>query len=444
MRKSIVDHPARIVPLAFLATVLIGTVLLSLPWATTSGSAAPLLTALFTATSAACVTGLITVDTATYWSPFGQVVILGLFQVGGFGIMAGATLLGLLISRRMRLGRRLVVQAETKSLQLADVKAVLFTILGVTLVFEAVVAAVLTIRLHYGYGEPWGIAAWTGIFHAVSAFNNAGFSTFSDNLMGFALDPLILLPLCAAIIISGLGFPVINELLTEWRTPRKWSIHAKLTLVGTAGLLFVGFAGVVVAEWNNVGTMGEMSAGGKALSAFTHSVMSRTAGFNSVDVGQMRPETLFLTNGLMLIGGGSAGTAGGIKVTTFLLLGFVVWAEIRGRSDVTAFRRRICPDVQRQALAVVLLAVGLVGVSTLAILSLTTQPLDKVLFEVISAFATVGMSTGITAALPPAAQMILIGLMFVGRVGTITVAAALALRARHVPYRYPQERPIVG
>jgi Trk-type K+ transport system membrane component len=358
--------------------------------------------------------------------------------------MAGATLLGLLISRRMRLGRRLVVQAETKSLQLADVKAVLFTILGVTLVFEAVVAAVLTLRLHYGYGEPWGIAAWTGIFHAVSAFNNAGFSTFSDNLMGFALDPLILLPLCAAIIISGLGFPVINELLTEWRTPRKWSIHAKLTLVGTAGLLFVGFAGVVVAEWNNVGTMGEMSAGGKALSAFTHSVMSRTAGFNSVDVGQMRPETLFLTNGLMLIGGGSAGTAGGIKVTTFLLLGFVVWAEIRGRSDVTAFRRRICPDVQRQALAVVLLAVGLVGVSTLAILSLTTQPLDKVLFEVISAFATVGMSTGITAALPPAAQMILIGLMFVGRVGTVTVAAALALRARHVPYRYPQERPIVG
>jgi len=190
--------------------------------------------------------------------------------------------------------------------------------------------------------------------------------------------------------------------------------------------------------------MGDMSASGKALNAFTHSVMSRTAGFNAVDIGQMRPETLFLTNGLMLIGGGSAGTAGGIKVTTFLLLGFVVWAEIRGRSDVAAFRRRISPDVQRQALAVVLLAVGLVGVSTLAILSLTTQPLDKVLFEVISAFATVGLSTGITAALPPSAQMILIGLMFVGRVGTVTVAAALALRARHVPFRYPQERPIVG
>ncbi|WP_426042323.1 TrkH family potassium uptake protein [Brevundimonas sp. TWP2-3-4b1] len=432
------------VPLAFLAVILLGTALLSLPWATATGDPAPLLTALFTATSATCVTGLITVDTATYWSLFGQVVILGLFQVGGFGIMTGATLLGLLISRRMKLGRRLIVQAETKSLQLVDVKGVLMTILWVTLTFELAVAVILTFRFRFGYGEPWGVAAWHGVFHSVSAFNNAGFSTFTDNLMGFALDPLVLFPLCAAVIVSGLGFPVINELLTEWRTPERWSIHAKLTLLGTGGLLVLGFLGVAVAEWNNVGTFSNMSAPAKMLNAFTHSVVSRTAGFNTVDVGQMRPETLFLTDGLMLIGGGSAGTAGGIKVTTFLLLGVIVWAEVRGRSDVTAFRRRICPDAQRQALAVVLLAVGLVGVSTLAILSLTMHPLEKVLFEVVSAFATVGMSTGITASLPPTAQLILIGLMFVGRVGTITVAAAMALRARHVPYRYPQERPIVG
>lgn len=432
------------VPLAFLAAILLGAALLSLPWATATGDPAPLITALFTATSATCVTGLITVDTATYWSPFGQVVILGLFQIGGFGIMTGATLLGLLISRRMKLGRRLIVQAETKSLQLVDVKSVLLTILWVTLTFELVVAVILTLRFHFGYGEAWGVAAWNGVFHSVSAFNNAGFSTFTDNLMGFALDPLVLLPLCAAVIVSGLGFPVINELLVEWRTPERWSIHAKLTLLGTGGLLVLGFLGVAVAEWNNVGTFSDMSTPAKMLNAFTHSVVSRTAGFNTVDVGQMRPETLFLTDGLMLIGGGSAGTAGGIKVTTFLLLGVIVWAEVRGRADVTAFRRRICPDAQRQALAVVLLAVGLVGVSTLAILSLTMHPLEKVLFEVVSAFATVGMSTGITASLPPTAQLILIGLMFVGRVGTITVAAAMALRARHVPYRYPQERPIVG
>lgn len=444
MRRQILDHPARIIPLAFLATIVVGTILLLAPFSSADGQVPPFLTAVFTATSAVCVTGLIVVDTATYWSPFGQGVIMVLFQIGGFGIMAGATLLGLMISRRMGLGRRLVVQAETKSLTLGDVKDVLRTVLGVTVAFEAIVAVAIILRLHTAYGEPWAAAIWNGVFHAVSAFNNAGFSTYSDSLMAFALDPFILLPLAVAIVVSGLGFPVINELRAEWRTPDRWSIHARLTVYGTVGLLIAGFLAVLIAEWNNGGTLGDMPTAGKLLNAFTHSVMSRTAGFNAVDVGQMRPETLFFTDGLMLIGGGSAGTAGGIKVTTFLLLGVVVWAEIRGRSDVTVFHRRICPDVQRQALTVVLMAVGLVGLATLSILSMTNFPLDRVLFEVVSAFATVGLSTGITADLPPAAQSILIALMFVGRVGTITVAAALALRARHVPYRYPQERPIVG
>lgn len=430
--------------MAFMATVLTGTALLMLPFSSADGQVAPFLTAIFTATSAVCVTGLTVVDTATYWSPFGQAMIMLMFQVGGFGIMTGATLLGLMITRRMSLGSRLVAQAETRSLTPADVKSVLLTVLVVTLILEAIVAVILAMRLHLTYGEPLGLAAWNGLFHAVSAFNNAGFSTYSTNLMGFALDPMILLPLCAAVIVSGLGFPVINELQSEWRTPARWSIHAKLTVYGTVGLLVAGFLAVLVAEWNNAGTVGDMPVMGKILNAFTHSVMSRTAGFNAVDIGQMRPETLLFSDGLMLIGGGSAGTAGGIKVTTFLLLGIVVWAEIRGRADVTAFRRRICPDVQRQALTIVLLAVGLVGMSTLAILSITDHSLDRVLFEVTSAFATVGLSTGITADLPPAAQSILIALMFIGRVGTITVAAALALRSRHVPYRYPLERPIVG
>lgn len=444
MRRPILDHPARIIPLTFLATIAVGSILLLLPLSTADGHLPPLLTAVFTAASAVCVTGLIVVDTATYWSPFGQGVIMMLFQIGGFGIMAGATLLGLMISRRIGLGRRLVVQAETKSLTLGDVKSVLRTVLGVTLAFEAATAVVVILRLHTAYGEPWDKAIWNGLFHAVSAFNNAGFSTYSDSLVGFAMDPLILLPLAVAVIVSGLGFPVINELQAEWRTPDRWSVHARLTVYGTVGLLIAGFLAVLFAEWNNGATIGDMPTGAKLLNAFTHSVMSRTAGFNAVDVGQMRPETLLFTDSLMLIGGGSAGTAGGIKVTTFLLLGVVVWAEIRGRSDVAVFKRRICPDVQRQALTVVLMAVGLVGLATLAILSMTNLPLDRVLFEVVSAFATVGLSTGITADLPPAAQSILIGLMFLGRVGTITVAAALALRARHVPYRFPQERPIVG
>ncbi|MDP3377368.1 MAG: potassium transporter TrkG [Brevundimonas sp.] len=421
-----------------------GALLLLTPFARAGEGSAPFLTALFTATSAVCVTGLIVVDTPTYWSPFGLGVILLLFQIGGFGIMAAATLLGLLITRHVGLGRRRVAQAETRSLQLGDVMGVLKVLLAVTLIAETAVAVAVALRLHFQYGESWPDAAWNGLFQAVSAFNNAGFSTYSDSLMGFSADPAVLVPLMLAVVISGLGFPVLYELREGWRRPSRWSIHAKLTVYGTIFLLAAGFLAVLVSEWRNPGTVGDMSVAAKVLNAGAHSVMSRTAGFNTFNIGDMRPETLLFTDVLMLIGGGSAGTAGGIKVTTFFLLGFLVWAEIRGREDATVFRRRVCPTVQRQALTVVLLAVGLVGAATLALLSMTPFTLDQVLFETISAFATVGLSTGITADLPPGAQTILIGLMYVGRVGTITVAATLALRGRTTPFRYPEERPIVG
>lgn len=432
------------IPLAFLGLIVVGTLLLMLPIAREGAGAAPILTALFTATSAVCVTGLTVVDTSSYWSGFGEAVILLLFQVGGFGIMTGATLLGLLISRRLRLTQRLIAQAETKSLTLADVGSVVRVVLAVTLTAEVLVAAVLTLRLHHGYGEPWLEAAWNGLFHSVSAFNNAGFSTYADSLTRFALDPVVLGPIMLAVVVSGLGFPVLHELRGEWRQPDRWSIHTKLTVFGTLVLLVGGFLAVLATEGGNPATLGPMPVGGRMLNALFHSVMTRTAGFNSVDMGALRSETWLVSDMLMLIGGGSAGTAGGIKVTTFFLLGFVVWAEIRGHSDATAFRRRISPAVQRQALAVVLLAAAVVGAATLALLSLTAFPLDRVLFEVVSAFATVGLSTGITADLPPAGQMILVVLMYVGRVGTITVAAALALRAHTRLFRYPEERPIVG
>ncbi len=444
MSRRQIIHPARVIPLAFLGAIGVGTLLLMLPMAREGAGAAPALVALFTATSAVSITGLAVVDTSTYWSAFGQAVILLLLQVGGFGIMTGATLLGLLISRRLRLTQRLIAQAETKSLTLADVASVVRVVLAVTLTAELVVAGLLTLRLRFGYGEPWPEAAWNGLFHSVSAFNNAGFSTYSDGLTRFALDPVVLVPIMLAVVVSGLGFPVIHELREEWRQPGRWSIHAKLTLFGTAALLVLGFVSVLVAEWGNAGTLGGMPIAGKVLNAMFHSVMTRSGGLNSIDVGAMRSETWLISDMLMFIGGGSAGTAGGIKVTTFLLLGFVVWAEVRGHSDASAFRRRISPAVQRQALAVVLLAVALVSAATLALLVLTTFPLDRILFEVISAAATVGLSTGITADLPPSAQLILVALMYVGRVGTITVAAALALRTHHRLFRYPEERPIVG
>lgn len=443
MRHAI-EHPARLVPLAFLAVILIGVVLLMLPISRAGPGSAPLLTALFTATSAVCVTGLVVVDTPTYWSGFGQGIILALFQVGGFGIMTGATLLGLLITRRLKLSRRLLAQAEIKSLTLGDVASILRLIFLVTVTIEGLTTIILGLRLRYAYGYSWDEALWHGLFQAVSAFNNAGFSTYSDSLSGFALDPVVLVPIMAAVVVGGLGFPVLFELRRGIRHRARWSIHAKITLFGTVLLLIAGFIAVAVYEWTNPATLAPMAWSAKLLNAATHSVMARTAGFNSVDIGSMRVETLTVTYALMFVGGGSAGTAGGIKVTTFFLLGFVVWAEIRGQTDTTAFRRRVGAPVQRQALTIVLLALTAIGGGLVILLTLTDFALQDALFEVISAFATVGLSTGITGNLPPAGQLVIIALMFMGRIGTITIASALALQERNIRFRYPEERPIVG
>lgn len=437
-------HPARLVPLGFLAAILAGTLLLMLPMAREGPGSAPFLTALFTATSAVSVTGLAVVDTATYWSGFGRGVILALIQIGGFGIMSSATLLGLVVARRLRLTTRLVAQAETGVLALGDIAAVLRLVIVTTLSVQALVTAALTLRLRFGHGMTWPDAAWHGLFQAVSGFNNAGFSTWSDSLIGFAGDPFVLAPICFAVVVGGLGIPVLFDLRRDPRRPARWTLHTKLTLLGLAVLLPGGAIGVLAYEWANPATLGALPPAERVMNALVHSVMLRTAGFNTVDVGQMRDETLALSWGLMLIGGGSAGTAGGIKVTTFLLLGLVVWAVLRGEQDASAFGRRVAVETQRQALALVLLAVGAVGLGIMALLSVTEFALRDVIFEAVSAFATVGLSTGITPQLPPAAQGIVILLMFVGRVGVVTIGAALALRAVRAPYRYPEERPIVG
>ena len=438
------QHPARLVPLAFLLAIALGTGVLMLPAARAGEGSAPFLTALFTATSAVSVTGLAIVDTPTYWSGFGQVVILALFQAGGLGIMSGATLLGLLVSRRLRLSTRLVAQAETRCVELGDVAAVLRLVLLATFGVELVTSAVLVLRFRLGYGEPWAEAAWHGLFMGIAAFTNSGFSPYSDSLVGFAADPVVLGPIMAAVILGGIGFPALHDMRRNPRRAAKWSLHTKMTLFGT-GLLFAGGTAAVLAyEWGNPATLGPAGPAGKLLGAAFHSAMTRSGGFNALDIGQMRPETLAVSYVLMMIGGGSASTAGGIKVTTFLVLGFVVWAEIRGEPDVTAFGRRISREVQRQALTIALLAVGFVGMATVVLLSVTDLDLDDALFETVSAFATVGLSTGVTADLGPAGHAVLVVLMFLGRVGTITVATGIALQSRQRPYRYPEERPIVG
>ncbi len=443
MRRSI-SHPTRLIPLAFLGVMAVGTALLMLPAARPEGVGAPFMTALFTATSALSVTGLIVVDTPVYWSFFGQLVILTLIQIGGFGVMTAATLLGLLVSRKLRLTTRLLAQAETRNLNLGDIRPAVKFILIATVAIEAAMALWLALALHGVHAQPWGQAVWNGVFHSVSAFNNAGFSTYSDNLMGFGGDPLILTPIMLGVLIGGIGFPVMFDMRNSPRSPARWSIHTRITLWGSLILLLVGWAGVAAYEWSNAATLGTATTGEKLLDSLFYSVVARTAGFNTVDIGALTSGTLALTEGLMFIGGGSAGTAGGIKVTTFVVIVLAIWAELRGDQDVTIFWRRIPSDTQRQALAISGLAVATVFVAVAILVTVSTLPLDQLTFEAVSAFATVGLSTGITDDLPAEGQLVLIILMWLGRIGAFTFAASLALRPYRQPYRLPEERPIVG
>ena len=444
VRAPRLTHPAQFVVAGFAIAVAVGTVLLLLPVSRRGPGGAGVVDALFTAVSAVCVTGLVTVDTATFWSPFGQVAILGLIQAGGLGIMVIATLLGLLVSKRLGLRSRLNTAAETKTLGLGDVRRVLVGVVRTSLLFEAAGAVVLALAFGLGHGEGFRRSIWLGVFHSVSAFNNAGFALFSDNMIGFSTDPFVSLPLCVLVVAGGLGFPVLFELRREWRTPRSWSMHTKIVASAYAVLLALGAVMFWALEWTNPKTLGPMSVAGKAVAGFFQGVQPRTAGFNSVSTGDLNPETLLGSDVLMFIGGGSAGTAGGIKVTTFTVLLFVIWTEVRGDKSVTAFGRRIPREAQRQALTVALLSVAAVVAGTGTLLLLTEFTLDEVLFEVVSAFATVGLSTGITPEVGTAGQLLLAALMFLGRLGPVTLASALALRSRPRLYDLPYERPIIG
>lgn len=439
-----VTHPSRSVALLFALLIGLGTALLRLPVSLADPATGDWLTALFTAVSAVCVTGLVVVDTGTHWSAFGQVVVLVLFQLGGFGLMTAAALLGLWVNRGLRLRARLLTQAETHSLGLGDVAGVARVVLAVTVACEATLTAGLASRLHTAHGLPWDEAAWSGLFHAVSAFNNAGFSLHGDSLMRYAGDVWVLVPVMLGIVIGGIGFPVLQDLRTRWRDPRHWSLHTKVTLTGSVVLLAGGMLGLLVFEWANPRTLGPMALGDKLLSAAFASVSARTAGFNSVDIGALTHESWALHYLLMFIGGGSGGTAGGVKVSTAAILLLLVVAEVRGRTDSEAFGRRIGAPAQRQAVTVLVLGSAMVVLGTLVLLRTTDLPSDQVIFEVISAFGTVGLSTGITGQLPPMGQLMLVVLMFVGRVGTLTLATSLALGERRRAWRLPEEHPVVG
>jgi potassium uptake TrkH family protein len=435
--------PARLALTVFALVILLFTALLSLPAATADGHRAVLVDALFTATSAVCVTGLVVVDTATYWSEFGHAVILVAIKVGGLGILTLASLLGLVVSRRLGLTQRLLAASETRAMRLGEVGSLLRAVIVTSTTLEAAISVVLFPRF-LREGEGVGKALWHAVFYGISAFNNAGFVIHPAGLLPWAQDWTITIPVAVGVFVGSLGFPVVLTLRRSWRTPRDWPLHTKLTLSTTSALLLLSTVLIGWFEWGNPRTLGALDLPHRINAAVFAGVMPRSGGFSTVDVAQMNETTWLIQDLLMFIGGGSASTAGGIKVVTLAVLLLAALAEARGDPDVEAFGRRVPSATIRLAVTVLLAGLTLVALSTIGLLAITGQRLDQVLFEVISAFATCGLSTGITPDLPDAGKYLLSALMYAGRTGTMTLAAALALRERQRMYRLPEERPIVG
>ncbi len=449
--------PARFAVLVFGSLIGIFTILFSLPIATASGQRAPFVDALFTAVSVICVTGLSTVDMATYWSPIGLVIVFVGVEIGGIGVLTVASILGLIISRRLGLRQKLLAAgdanplrirkgpiSESQAVRLGETGSLLATVAISVLVIELFVALLLFPRMLLNGTDPL-TAAWQSVYISAMAFTNTGFLPTEDGLAAYASDWWFLIALMIAVVFGAIGFPVIYVLRKNFRNPRRWSLHVKLTLITFALLTVGGAIAYFGLEFDNPNTMAGMDAGQRILQSFFISSMARSGGFATLDMGQLDGSSLLVTDMLMFIGGGSASTAGGIKVTTLAILFLAAFAEARGVDDMEAYKRRIPQDVLRLAVSVVLWGATTVAVATVTILLITDDvPIDYVLFDVISAFATCGLSTGFTASTSDGAQYVLAATMFLGRIGTVTLAAALAASTRRQLFRRPEERPIVG
>ena len=450
-------HPSQIISIAFTGIILLGTALLVLPIASQTGKSTPVFDALFTATSATTVTGLSTLDVENHWSLFGHVVIALLIQVGGFGIVGFASLVAILLEGRVSLRTRLNANSESGA-SAPDVKSLLFNILKIMLFFQVILGGILTWRFATEYGYELNKALAHGAFHAISSFNNAGFALYSDSMIQFARDGWILVPIFTTVFLASLGFPTIVELRdrlflrlakvfkvkASYSMPKQWSLNSRIVLWASFALLAIGTVAIAFLEWSNPNTLGPLNPFQKIVDSVFASVMPRTAGFNALDVSQMQPTSWLVTSILMFIGGASASTAGGIKIGTFVVLLYIVYTEIRGDNAVNVGNRRLPRSMQRQALTIVSLYMVVV-IGALLILRLTTEfTLDQLLFEVVSAVGTVGLSTGITAQLPEHAKFLLALLMLFGRLGPIIVATSLALRRTKRHFEYPKERPLIG
>ena len=436
--------PARLALTVFGVVALLFTALLSLPAASADGESTPLHQAMFTAVSAVCVTGLTVVTTATHWSFFGQLVILIAIFIGGLGTLTLASLLALMVSKRLGVrGKIIAAESMNNAGRLGEVGALLRIVITTSVVIEAVLALVLIPRF-FVLGESFWRAVWHGLFYTISSFNNAGFTAHAEGIVPFENDLWILVPIMVGVFLGSLGFPVVMVLIQNGLNWKRWNLHTKLTIEVSLILLAAGSVLWAVMEWDNVRTIGALSFSEKVLHSVFASVQIRSGGFNLVDQNQMESTTMLLTDALMFAGGGSASTAGGIKVTTIAIMFLAIAAEARGDADVKVHGRTIPQGAMRVAISVIVAGATLVSVGSFLLLSITGEPLDRVLFEAISAFATCGLSTNLSSEVPPAGAYVLTALMFMGRVGTVTLAAALALRQRRQLYHYPEERPIIG
>lgn len=436
-------HPARLLALGFLGLILLGSIALWLPFSTAPGQATPYLTALFTATSAVCVTGLTVVETATHWSTVGQVIILVLIQMGGLGVMTLSTSIFLLLGLRIRLPQRLALREGLNIESLSGVVRLLVHILAMTIVFEGIGAVLLAIGFwpHYHFQ-----AIFMGIFHSVSAFNNAGFDLTGRSLVPYSHNALVLLVHAFLIIFGGLGYSVILQIISKIRGGRsvRWTLHVRWAIGVTVGLLVAGTVLVAALEWNNPHTLGPMGVGWKILNAFFTSVTSRTAGFNSINTGLMLQPALLVIVLLMFIGASPGGTGGGIKTTTLATMVTGVWTVIRQRHDIEAGERRLSWEFFGRAVAIAMLSLALVMVVSVFILILNHAPLLEAMFETTSAFGTVGLTMGLTPHLTSVSRVLIIMTMYLGRVGPLTAAVALARSGSPSRIRYPETHVPIG
>lgn len=450
-------HPTQVVAAAFTAIILLGTFLLTLPIATNSGKVTPFMDALFTATSATTVTGLSTLNVETHWNLFGHVVIGALIQVGGFGIVGFASLVAILLEGKISLRNRMLTSSEAGSTA-SNIRGLLFNVLKIMLFFQGLLFVFLFARFMTEYKYEWNVALGHGVFHAVSAFNNAGFALYADSMMSFARDGWILIPIFITVFIASIGFPTIVEIRDRlmlklaklfnrkmsYTMPDQWSLNSRIVLWGSLVLLLSGTLIIGLLEWNNPKTLGPLPVVDKIFDSIFSAVMPRTAGFNSLDVLGMLPGTWLVTDILMFIGGASVSTAGGIKIGTAVVLFYIVYTEVRGETAVNVGNRRLPRSMQRQALTIVTVTTLVIVGATMVLRLTTDYTLDQILFVVFSAVGTVGLDSGMVSTMNDGAKMLVSLLMLFGRLGPIVVATSIALRRTRRHFEYPKERPLIG